>query len=207
MGSPAYVEIALYGYGPILPRIPGTAMLGKVGPLTQRLPYLGTPLNVTLWGNDVIYPAGTGYVISVLDDELNVLQTGAYVFTGTIGPGADLSTLPQTFPSATSTVQGAEVTLQPTTTPVFNCGLVNGPVEFYLVLTENAVSSTLLTNYAGQIVLFRIQQNGTGGWTFAWPSNVQNPGVIDPAANSMTSQAFFVAGNGNAYPLGPQTYS
>jgi hypothetical protein len=203
--SPAFVEIALYGYGATLPRVAGTAMLGKVGPLTQRIPYLGTPLTVLLWGNDVITPAGTGYVISILDDEGDVLQSGAYVFTGTVT--ADLSTLAQTFPSATASVMGAEVTLQATATPTFNCGLVNGPVEFYLVLTENVTSSTLLPNYAGQIVLFRIQQDGTGGWTFVWPTNVENPGVIDPAAGSVTSQAFFVAGNGNAYPLGPQTYS
>ena len=205
VGNPAFVEIALANFGPILPRVPGTGNLAKVGPFTQRIPYLGAPLAVTLWGNDVIYPAGTYYVVSILDDSLNILQTGAYVFNGTIS--ADLSTLPQAFPSATSSVMGAEVTLQPTATPEFNCGLVNGPVEFYLVLTENVTASTLLPNYAGQIVIFRIQQNATGEWTFAWPSNVKNHGVIDSAANSTTSQAFFVASNGNAYPLGSQTYS
>ena len=205
VANPAFVEIALANFGPTLPRISGTGNLVKVGPVSQRIPYEGAPLIVDLWGNDVITPAGTYYVISLFDDDLNLLQSGAYVFNGTIS--ADLSTLPQSFPSAASTVMGAEVTLQPSATPTFNCGLVNGPIEFYLLLTENVTASTLLPNFAGQIVLFRLVQNATGGWTFVWPTNVKNASVIDGVANSTTAQAFFVAGNGNAYPLGPATYS
>jgi len=205
VGNPALVEIALANYGPTLPRIAGTGNLGKIGPTAQKLLYEGVPIVVDLWGNDVITPAGTYYVITIFDDQLNLLQSGAYVFDGTIN--ADLSTLPQSFPSAASTVMGAEVTLQPSATPTFNCGLVNGPVEFYLLLTENVTASTLLPNFAGQIVLFRLVQDATGGWTFAWPTNVQNASVIHSAAGSTTAQAFFVAGNGNAYPLGPATYS
>lgn len=204
-GNPAYIEIALCNFGPIMPCIIGTAMLAKVGPGTQRIPYVGSPITVKLWGNDVIFPAGTYYAITILDDQLNILQSGAYVFNGTIT--ADLSTQSQAFPLATSQVMGSEVILQPTATPNFNCGLVNGPVEFWLVLTANVTSATLLVNYAGQIVMFRIQQDATGGRTFTWPVNVQNPGAINPAANSTTSQAFYVASNGNAYPLGPQTWS
>ena len=205
VANPAFVEIALCGYGAQLPRIVGTSMLAKVGPGSQRIAYEGAPITVKLWGTDVITPAGTYYTITILDDDLNVLQSGAYEFVGSLS--GDLSNQAQTFPSATSSVMGSEVTLQATATPTFDCTLVNGPVEFYLVLTENVTSSTLLTNFAGQIVLFRIQQNATGGFTFVWPTNVKNPGIIDSAANSTTSQAFFVAGNGNAYPLGPQTYS
>jgi hypothetical protein len=214
VGNPAFVEIALAGAGPILPTVAGTGNLAKVGPASQRLPYEGTALTVTLWGNDVITPAGTYYVISIFDDQLNLLQSGAYVFTGHIGnqtsmppSGPDLSTFAQAFPSASSSVMGSEVTLQPTATPSFNCGLVNGPVEFFLTLTGNVTSSTLLANFAGQIVLFRIVQNAVGGWTFAWPANVANPGIISGTANATTTQAFVVASNGVAYPLGPQTYS
>ena len=98
VGNPAIVEIALAGFGPLLPVIAGTGNLAKVGPLSQRLFYVGAPITVQLWGNDVITPAGTYYVISIFDDQLNLLQTGAYVFAGSIS--ADLSTLPQVFPSA-----------------------------------------------------------------------------------------------------------
>jgi hypothetical protein len=204
-GSPAFVEIALAAFGATLPRIVGTSMLAQVGPASQKIPYTGAPITVHLWGNDVIFPAGTYYVITIYDTNFNILQSGAYVFTGTIS--GDLSNQSQIFPSATSSVMGSEVALDPTSTPEFDCTLVNGPVEFWLVLTENVTSSTLLTNFAGQIVLFRIQQNATGGWTFVWPVNVINAGVIDSAADSTTAQAFFVASNGNLYPLGPQTYN
>jgi hypothetical protein len=205
VGNPAFVEIALANYGATLPRIAGTAMLGRVGPATQRIPYEGAPITVTLWGNDVITPAGTYYVFNIFDDQLNILQSAAYVFAGTID--ADLSTLPQSFPSATSVVRGGEVVMQATNIPSFDCGQVNGPVEFYLVLTADVLISTLLPNYAGQIVMFRIQQDAIGGWTFEWPLNVQNPGVIDPLPDATTVQAFLVGSDGNAYPLGPQTYS
>jgi hypothetical protein len=211
VGNPAFVEIALANFGPTLPRVPGTAILGKVGPWSQRIPYEGAPITVTLWGNDVITPANTYYVITIFDDKNNILQSAAYVFTGALT--ADLSTLPQAaIGPAPSGVNGGEVNVAATpgyvaATPQFNCGLVNGPVEFYLLLTANVASSTLLANYAGQIVMFRIAQNGTGGWTFVWPSNVKNPGIISAAANATTSQAFFVGSDGNAYPLGPQTYS
>jgi hypothetical protein len=76
-----------------------------------------------------------------------------------------------------------------------------------LLLTANVTNSTLLPNFAGQIVMFRIVQDGTGGRTFVWPTNVKNPGIVSPTAGITTSQAFFVTANGNAYPLGPQTYS
>lgn len=206
VGSPAYVEIALCNFGAILPRILGTALLAKVGPATQKIPYVGVTLTgLKLWGNDVITPAGTYYTITILDSDENILQSGAYVFTGTVTD--DLSNRAQIFPSATSSVMGSEVTLQATAMPSFDCRLVNGPVEFYLVLTQNVTSSTLLPNFAGQLVIFRLQQDATGGWTFVWPVNVQNPGVIDPDINAVTSQLFYVASNGYLYPLGPQTYS
>jgi hypothetical protein len=205
VGSPAYVEATLCGFGATLPRIPGTAMIAKVGPLSQRIPYEGSEITLNLFGNDVITPAGTYYVISILDDEFNVVQSGAYVFTGSIS--GDLSNQTQIFPSATSPVMGSEVTVPFSATPTFDCTLVRGPVEFYLPLTGNVTSSTLIANFAGQIVMFRIVQDATGGRTFVWPTNVKNPGIIGAAANQITSQAFYVAGNGNAYPLGPQTYS
>lgn len=206
VGNPALVEIALANFGPNLPRVPGTTIIGRVGPWSQKFLYTGNPITVTLWGNDVIEPVGTYYVITIYDDKNNILQSGAYVFTGTIS-GVDFSSFTPIFPSASSSVMGAEVAVPFSASPTFNAALVNGPVEFWITLTGNVTSSFLLANYAGQIVIFRFQQDAIGGHSFAWPSNVLNHGVVDPAANSVTSQAFYIASNGNAYPIGPQTYS
>ena len=78
--APAYLRIALCGYGQTLPCIPGTGMVGGLG---GDIPFVGSTLNVLLWGNDVITPAGTYYAISILDASKNVVQSGIYKFTGT----------------------------------------------------------------------------------------------------------------------------
>lgn len=81
--TPAFLRIALAGYRGVLPCVPGTAMVGKVTSWPGDIPYTGSQITVPLWGNDVITPAGTWYSISVLDANKNVIQTGAYQFTGT----------------------------------------------------------------------------------------------------------------------------
>lgn len=202
-GNPAYVEIALCNFGPFLPRIAGTAMIAKAGP--YRIPFTGSPISVNLWSNDQIIPAGTFYAISILDDSKNVLQTGAYTFTGTVN--ADLSTIAQTFPSVSSSVAGGMVTVPFSATPQFNAFLLHAPVAFDITLTGNVTGPTLIGLYPGQIVTFIIVQDAIGGHTFAWPSQVKNAGIVDPAANSVTTQMFVARANGNLYPVGPQTYS
>jgi hypothetical protein len=89
--NPAILRIALAGFGLTLPCIPGTSNVAQPGPED----YLdsGTGAQAKLWGNDVIFPAGTYYAITLLDGDGNVLQTGRYRFTGT--QTLDLSEAPQ----------------------------------------------------------------------------------------------------------------
>lgn len=84
--NPAKLRICLCGFGPTLPYIAGTALLAKVGPM-DFYSTSGSPLVITLFGNDQITPAGTYYSIEVLDGEDNVVQCGAYVLTGSGGGG------------------------------------------------------------------------------------------------------------------------
>lgn len=203
VSNPAYVRIALCNYGSQLPRVAGTSMIAKVGPFDT--PYVGAPITIPLYGNDQITPGGTYYAISVLDDKKNVLQTSAYILTGT---GTFLlSSLTPQFPASAPSVLGGLVPMTFSATPVFDCSLVHGPIVFDITLSANVTSSTLKNTYPGQIVMFSIRQNGTGGFTFVWPSNVNNAGVVSPDPNSVTSQAFWADASGNLYPLGPQTYS
>lgn len=95
VSNPARLRIALCGYGQTLPTIPGTANIALVGPFEYYS--TGGLLTILLWGNDAISPAGTFYEIAVIDGELNVVQCGAYQFTGT--ETIDLSSAPQLVPT------------------------------------------------------------------------------------------------------------
>src|ERR1700678_4565538 len=94
---PAKIRIALCGYGEYLPRISGTAMVGKIVSWPFDIAYTGTPLSILLWGNDVILPSNTYYSIAVIDPSGNVIQANTYVFTG--NRTYDLSTVAPSLPA------------------------------------------------------------------------------------------------------------
>lgn len=96
--KPAYLRIALRGFGQTLPCIPGTGNLAKVSSWPGDIPFIGAQITVHLWGNDVIFPASTYYAISLLDANKNVVQSGVYVFNGQ--QNIDLSSAPQIEPPA-----------------------------------------------------------------------------------------------------------
>jgi len=91
--QPAWLRIALCGFGGVLPAIAGTGNITKITSWFVDIPFTGTSLSVNLWGNDQISPSGTYYAISLLDTQKNVLQTGIYQFFGT--QTIDLSVAPQ----------------------------------------------------------------------------------------------------------------
>lgn len=83
--NPAYLRIALCGFGQTLPCVPGSGSIGKVASWPGDIPFTGSQITVKLWGNDVIAPfTRTYYAISVLDSNRNVVQSGIYQFTGTM---------------------------------------------------------------------------------------------------------------------------
>jgi hypothetical protein len=65
----------------VLPAVPGTSNIALVGP--KEYFSTGAAISIPLWGNDAIAPAGTYYEIAVIDGQQNVVQCGAYRFTGT----------------------------------------------------------------------------------------------------------------------------
>jgi hypothetical protein len=93
--SPAVLRIALAGFGLTLPCIVGTSNLVRVGP--EDFYDDGTGVSTSLWGNDVINPLGTYYAITLLDGDGNILQTGAYQFSGS--ESIDLSSAVQIVPT------------------------------------------------------------------------------------------------------------
>lgn len=65
---------------------------------------------------------------------------------------------------------------------------------FKMTLTGNVTSANIANSLTGSISQFTICQDGTGGRTFAWPVTVTTPPVVNSAASSCTSAAFFYDG-------------
>lgn len=78
---------------------------------------------------------------------------------------------------------------------------------FYLGLQGNVVTSSLINVAPGNRILFTIQQNSIGGYTFAWPSNVISPGTVDPAPNATSIQQFIVHPDNTIHPISPMVVS
>jgi hypothetical protein len=232
--SPAVLRIALCGFGLTLPCIVGTSNLARVGP--EDFYDTGSGISVQLWGNDAIFPSGTYYAITLLDGDGNILQCGAYWFTG--AQTIDLSNAPQIYPAPPSPPRGIPVLTNPlgaalqtidgsitiegnliVTGTISGGGLyivpiVGGVAEFSgaggngqsLTLTEN-VTSTAASFSPGIPIMTLVKQDATGGWTMSWPANFKNPPEINPAPNGATAQIWMLDEAANYYPFGGATWS
>lgn len=199
------VVIQLVGFGGVQPRVVGTNLLARTAPLEISVGAPGT-FATLIYGNDVIAPGGTYYIIQVLDDQNNVVMANAYQLAG--GGTQDLSNLAPYNPNVVvvpGTVSfGALLVLAYAANLVINALL---GTAFEVTLTGN-VGSTVMNNVQpGTLYTFIIIQDGVGGRTFVWPGNVIGPEAIDPAAGSISVQTFIARANGNLYPVGPQTWS
>jgi hypothetical protein len=232
--SPAVLRIALAGFGLTLPCIQGTSNLVQVGP--EDFYDTGTGLSIKLWGNDQIFPSGTYYAITLLDGDGNILQCGAYRFTG--AQTIDLSNAPQIYPTPPTTPPGIPVLTNPPgaalqtidgsitidgnliVTGTINGGglvivpIVAGVAEFdgthgnsqSLTLTED-VTSTAANFVPGSTIMTLVKQDATGGWTMSWPANFINTPEINPAPLGATSQIWMLDEAANYYPFGAATWS
>lgn len=103
----------------------------------------------------------------------------------------------------------ALVTVAFSTTPTFDASLGNG---FKITLTGNVSSATFSNGVAGTIYTFQIIQDGTGGRTFVWPTNIIGgmnltaAGLPSIAASAIVVQSFFYDGT-NAYAISAGTIS
>jgi hypothetical protein len=79
-------------------------------------------------------------------------------------------------------------------TPVFDASTFAFPT-LTITLTGNVTSSSITNPTAGQIITFIITQDGTGGRTFAYPSNVKCESAIGTDASSVSVQSFIYTGS------------
>lgn len=189
--QPAYLRIVLAGFGAVLPRVDGTAMIGKVVSWPGDIPYLGAgPQQVNLWGNDVITPLGTYYCISVLDDKKNVIQSGEYQFTGR--QFIDLSQVVPMAPSPgwVNTAGIITVNFQPN---LILPGTGSQMSIYEVTLTGDVTSNTFASLTPG-IIIFEIHQDSVGNHNWIWPAIVQGGEQISLAPFSVSTQQFLYDG-------------
>ena len=200
--QPAYLRIALCGFGAALPRVPGTAMIAKVATWPQDIPYTGASGTVQLFGNDVIQPSGTYYCISILDINKNVIQSNIYTFTGT--QTVDLSSAIATIPSP-GFINSNGIVQIPFASALQIPG-TGSQLSMYQIQLQGDVTSNSFTSLTPGLVVFEISQDSAGTHKWVWPSNVQGGGVVNPLPNSTSTQLFFFDGM-SLRPLGSMVYS
>lgn len=96
--------------------------------------------------------------------------------------------------------QVAVNTVSYSATPTFDASL-GGTQQ--ITLTGNVSSSTLSNVIAGQTITFKIKQDGTGGRSFVWPTNVLGGMTIDSsmAAAETATQQFHCFDGTNLEPI------
>ena len=217
----ASIRVTLVGFQGQQPRIAGTGFIVGVD-VPVSIDGSGN-FTFTPWGNDVIFPQNaTYYSIAFKPGAGGTVTVVNYRFTGSgvfdlsmLTPLAVPAGIPSPIPpnAVVTNAGGTQVivgfALQTrlalphnivsfSATPIFNA--VNGTL-FDITLTGNVTSSTLTNTNDGEIVVFSIRQNSTGGFTFAWPANMTGMTSPDPAANSRSVQAAIRIGS-QFFPLG-----
>lgn len=194
----ASLDITLCGFGPFMPSVSSVGVLADAGTPMNVAQVGNTPISQLLWGNDQITPGNTFYSIAVKGPNGNVVQCGNYQFIAPLIGNQDLSTLQPNFPQSYPPRFLGYVPMPFSATPIFSGALGN---VFDITLTGNVTASTLTAVAPGGLILFFIQQDATGNWTFTWPANVKNPPVVDNAPGSTTTAGFIMRNDGNAYPF------
>ncbi len=110
------------------------------------------------------------------------------------------------FATLIASTQAALVTPSFSATPTFssNSNIVHALTTF--TLTGNVTSSTLQTTglSVAELLSFTLCQDGTGGRTFVWPTNVLGGGTISATASACSRQTFAWDGS-NANATGPMS--
>lgn len=154
-----------------------------------------------------LQPAGLYYVARAYDNSGNLQFYGNYVISGpspfNLGAAVPTSVTTSNI-SYSSIVFPLSSTVSFSATPTFTA--LSGNQLFQMTLTGNITSSTLVMTGISTpaIVTFEFTQDGTGGRTVVFPTNVI--GAVPPAtgANQLTSQTFIWDGT-KAYATGPAT--
>ncbi len=174
---------------------------------TINLDSLGNMPLTQVLGNGALCPQGTFYTAQLFTAASGggtLISTNTWIvgpsapYSGTLYP--NVMVLPAVSFTGGVTVPSANISFS--ATPTFNAATVS---KFYITLTGNVTSSTLTGAVKDQLLIFVISEDGVGGRTFVWPSNVKGHSIATGAGLTST-QAFSYDGT-NAWPIGELTVS
>lgn len=197
------VVLKLHGYGQQVPRVSGTAMLGRTAAATIQAGADGA-WSAQLYGNDQITPPGTYYTVTVLDSNGTTIQVNAYQF---VGPQSsfDLSSFPPFDPTGSLVAAipaNQMVTVAWSPAPQFD-GTAGLTFDFTL---QSAVASSFLNNpVPGNLYTFILTQPviPTG---FAWPGTFTGGSLLSPVGGSVTIQTFVCRADQTCDAIAPAMY-
>lgn len=199
------LRITLCGYTLTLPKIIGTTMLAKV--VTKAKADSNGKVSVPIWGNDLIDPQDTFYCIEIIDADLNVVQAGNYLLTGT--GSQDLSTLQQIFPTPPLPPLPPPPLVINLLIVAYNANLViSGAIytTFEILLTGDVASITWQNLVAGNIYTIIWIQDGPGNHAVAFASNTVNASAPDTPGGSITVQSFIATSSTTMSAIGNAMY-
>lgn len=147
------------------------------------------------WGS----PTNAGWAL------LNQFLTGGAPITGLQVAGNVSITGVLTAGSISGVIPSGVVVVPFLSNPIFDA---SKGLEFKITISANVTAPTFINGNLGpSLIVFRVVQDGTGGWTFTWPANVRNGGEINSAANSVSLQLFAVDVDGSLDAVGPMMWS
>jgi hypothetical protein len=196
----------LCGYGSNVPRMNNQGLTARITTQNITVAADGT-FTFTVVANDLIFPAGTYYTITIRDDNGDIAQVNAYRFTSD-NAGYNLNTNApydpnQNPPALPPLITNMLELVASSATPDFNGATYTA---FRITLTGDVTSSAIVGELPGNLYTWIIQQDATGGHAFTWPPNVYNATPVDQDPNSITVQTFVVDQNNSMYPIAGGTY-
>jgi hypothetical protein len=161
------------------------------------------PAATQIWASDELLPQ-VPYTVTVCAQANGLQAVGSANWLIVGASPIDLSQMVNTAPGVTFPVLGPQFIIVPFSATAAFVGPVglSTVVTFQMTLTGNVTAPTLSGLLAGQIVIFKLIEDGAGGRTFTWPSNVLSPQSLDTAPNAVNLQAFVYDGT-NCNPITP----
>jgi len=152
---------------------------GAIGTVTSVAASLstGTLLTGSVTGSPITTSGTLAFTVGIANQSAHFFLAGPT--SGGSGPTTSRAIVPSDLPGGTTVSSSASMTFDASTNS-----------SFRIAMSSSVTSSSVTNPTARQRITFIIAENGTGGWTFAYPSNFRGASVIQTDANGVNIQSF-----------------